>query len=49
MGMLLSIPMILVGAWMVWRGASEGPTGGPAAVPVQDNPAKISPGADEPA
>jgi len=35
MGMLLSIPMILVGAWMVWRGVRETPTPAAAeAVPV---------------
>jgi len=40
MGMLLSIPMILVGAWMVWRGIKETP-----AVPTE---APLT-SADEPA
>jgi phosphatidylglycerol---prolipoprotein diacylglyceryl transferase len=45
MGMILSIPMIAVGAWMVWRGIKEGPRndGAPVATP------KTVPGADEPA
>ena len=42
MGMMLSIPMILVGAWMVWRGIRETPSV-PAAAPV------LSPRVDEPA
>jgi phosphatidylglycerol:prolipoprotein diacylglycerol transferase len=41
MGMLLSIPMILAGALMVWRGVREGPGGGGETAPVQraDEPA----------
>jgi phosphatidylglycerol:prolipoprotein diacylglycerol transferase len=45
MGMMLSIPMILVGAWIVWRGLREGPggRGDAAAAPT------TAPGADAPA
>jgi hypothetical protein len=58
MGMLLSIPMILVGAWMVWRGIRQGPGAAEiAAAPPPDAPQatpqktsrKTPPGADEPA
>jgi phosphatidylglycerol---prolipoprotein diacylglyceryl transferase len=45
MGMILSIPMILVGAWLVWRGIKEGPANDGAAVA---GPSTTS-GADEPA
>jgi len=46
MGMILSIPMILVGAWLIWRGIKEGPAndGAPVATALQSPP-----GADEPA
>jgi len=46
MGMILSIPMILVGAWLIWRGIKEGPAndGAPLATALQSPP-----GADEPA
>jgi phosphatidylglycerol:prolipoprotein diacylglycerol transferase len=37
MGMILSIPMILVGAWMIWRGVRE-PVPATPAVPA-DEPA----------
>jgi phosphatidylglycerol---prolipoprotein diacylglyceryl transferase len=43
MGMILSIPMILAGAWLVWRGIKEPP---PAAEPQSPPAAKR---ADEPA
>ena len=38
MGMMLSIPMILVGAWMVWRGIRETPTV-TTTIPAADEPA----------
>ena len=28
MGMMLSMPMVLVGAWLIWRGAQEPPAAG---------------------
>ena len=40
MGMLLSAPMILIGAWLIWRGMSE---------PVPATPWIAPAGADEPA
>jgi phosphatidylglycerol:prolipoprotein diacylglycerol transferase len=40
MGMMLSIPMILVGAWLVWRGLQEPPPATPAV--VEEAPAKAS-------
>jgi phosphatidylglycerol:prolipoprotein diacylglycerol transferase len=49
MGMMLSAPMVLVGAWMVWRGLNE-PL--PAALPAEPSvapPAKTVREADEPA
>jgi len=42
MGMILSIPMIAVGAWMVWRGIKQGPSNDAAAP-------NTTSGADEPA
>jgi len=38
MGMILSIPMILVGAWMVWRGINEPVPTEPWVAPPSDDP-----------
>jgi phosphatidylglycerol:prolipoprotein diacylglycerol transferase len=50
MGMILSIPMILVGAWVIWRGLNEplpeAPPAGAAEAPASKRPSKK---ADEPA
>ncbi|MDB5419822.1 MAG: lgt [Phenylobacterium sp.] len=46
MGMMLSIPMILVGAWMVWRGLNE-PLPAEPAIPTGVQKKQL--GADEPA
>jgi phosphatidylglycerol:prolipoprotein diacylglycerol transferase len=49
MGMILSLPMILVGAWMVWRGLREPPPEAPAAVEPPATPPRKAKRADEPA
>jgi len=46
MGMLLSIPMILAGAWLIWRGMRE-PV--PATPWIGPEPEALPAGADEPA
>jgi phosphatidylglycerol:prolipoprotein diacylglycerol transferase len=46
MGMLLSAPMILVGAWLIWRGLNE-PLPTEPAVPAGAPKKQL--GADEPA
>jgi phosphatidylglycerol:prolipoprotein diacylglycerol transferase len=49
MGMILSIPMILVGAWLVWRGLKEPPPASPYVAPPAPEPKDKSKRADEPA
>ena len=51
MGMMLSAPMVLVGAWLIWRGLSEPlPTEPYVAPPVEAPPGKPPPkGKNEPA
>ena len=34
MGMMLSIPMMLVGAWLIWRALKAGPAAADAAKPA---------------
>jgi phosphatidylglycerol:prolipoprotein diacylglycerol transferase len=48
MGMILSIPMILAGAWLVWRGLGE-PVPAEAWVAPQDPAETVAAAADEPA
>jgi phosphatidylglycerol:prolipoprotein diacylglycerol transferase len=43
MGMMLSAPMVLIGAWLIWRGLKE-----PLPPPIEVQPIEVQ-AADEPA